>query len=81
MDEKALRPGTVNGRRKRRGRLDTLRRPIQLQADHPDIRRLMAEVFHFLRPVSALQEEPLRGAYSSNIAANALPVSLTLGLQ
>jgi len=32
----------------------------RLQVDDPDLQRLVAEVFHLVRPLSALQEEPLR---------------------
>jgi 2-polyprenyl-6-methoxyphenol hydroxylase-like FAD-dependent oxidoreductase len=32
----------------------------RLQAEDPEIRRLMTEVFHLVRPLSALLEEPLR---------------------
>jgi len=31
----------------------------QLQTQDPEIRRLMAEVFHLVRPLSALLEEPV----------------------
>ena len=31
-----------------------------LQTDDPELQRLVAEVFHLMRPLSALQEEPLR---------------------
>ncbi len=32
----------------------------RLQVDDREVQRLVAEVFHLLRPLSALQEEPLR---------------------
>ena len=32
----------------------------QLQQEDPAVQRLVTEVFQLLRPVSALQEEPLR---------------------
>ena len=32
----------------------------RLQIEDPEIRRLMTEVFHLVRPLSALLEEPLR---------------------
>jgi hypothetical protein len=31
-----------------------------LQTVDPEIRRLMTEVFHLVKPLSALMEEPLR---------------------
>jgi 2-polyprenyl-6-methoxyphenol hydroxylase-like FAD-dependent oxidoreductase len=32
----------------------------RLQVDDREVQRLVAEVFHLMRPISALQEEPLR---------------------
>jgi flavin-dependent dehydrogenase len=41
----------------------------QLQVDDPDIQRLMAEIFQLLRPISALQEEPLRSRILARMKA------------
>ena len=46
----------------------------QLQRDDPDLQRLVTEVFHLLRPLSALRDEPLRSrvlTHQENIGLHA----------
>lgn len=43
----------------------------RLQIEDPDIRRLMTEVFHLVRPLSALLEEPLRSRVLARMSPTA----------
>lgn len=42
----------------------------RLQIEDPQIRRLMTEVFHLVRPLSVLMEEPLRSRVRAQMALN-----------